>query len=565
MPQFHNIPENDEWWGDGFTEWTNVKKAKPLYEGHMQPRVPLGGNYYNLLDDNVKIWQADLAKKYGVYGFCYYHYWFNGKMLLEKPMEQMLANKEVDIPFCICWANEPWTKAWVGDERKLLIAQEYGQEEEWKQHFMYLLPFFKDERYITKNGKPLFVFYRPDIVPCMKEMIETWDKLAKENGLSGITFAFQSGDYDWNNSKEAKLFDYDIEFQPPYASHWLYSNDGKIVSALKKCRRLLASWAGKKFGIDLYRYGTAQYKKMTGQTVANYDSMWQKIIEANLFQLFSNANGLTFFHEVRYGFLRIMGTFGQPISYGLYQVFIIALIIYRLKNYTQYSQKHTFLKVAYLLSVINILLTVSRIPIIACILLHILLLYKKSKKEFINYAVAISILLLLLIIFNDTVGMKIPLISDLLSSIGTVTFDNEINSGGVGDRFVLWQWVALSVGNKWLLGKGISTEFAYKVYEWQTKTSIENQYLNVFFHTGVVGVVLLLFSYVAVLVYAKRKNSSCSGSCSFNTIFFSMMLIYFVCELGVQETDLARMYCIWISLLISYNRIDQNNRMEKDL
>lgn len=280
LPQFHNIPENDEWWGNGFTEWTNVKKAKPLYEGHMQPRVPLGGNYYNLLDDNVKIWQADLAKKYGVYGFCYYHYWFNGKMLLEKPMEQMLANKEVDIPFCICWANEPWTKAWVGDERKLLIAQEYGQEEEWKQHFMYLLPFFKDERYITKDGKPLFVFYRPDIVPCMKEMIETWDKLAKENGLSGITFAFQSGDYDWNNSKEANLFDYDIEFQPPYASHWLYSNDGKIISALKKCRRLLAGWAGKKFGIDLYRYGTAQYKKMTGQTVANYDSMWQKIIEA---------------------------------------------------------------------------------------------------------------------------------------------------------------------------------------------------------------------------------------------------------------------------------------------
>ena len=134
LPQFHNIPENDEWWGNGFTEWTNVKKEKPLYEGHMQPRVPLGGNYYNLLDDNVKIWQADLAKKYGVYGFCYYHYWFNGKMLLEKPMEQMLANKEVDMPFCVCWANEPWTKAWVGDEKKLLIAQEYGKEEEWKQH-----------------------------------------------------------------------------------------------------------------------------------------------------------------------------------------------------------------------------------------------------------------------------------------------------------------------------------------------------------------------------------------------------------------------------------------------
>lgn len=123
--------------------------------------------------------------------------------------------------------------------------------------------------------------------------------------------------------------------------------------------------------------------------------------------------------------------------------------------------------------------------------------------------------------------MKIPLISDLLSSIGTVTFDNEINSGGVGDRFVLWQWVALSVGNKWLLGKGVSTEFAYKVYEWQTKTSIENQYLNVFFHTGMVGVLLLLFSYVALLVYAKRKNSSCSESCSYvQKIQFFYRLLY---------------------------------------
>ena len=113
LPQFHNIPENDEWWGDGFTEWVNVKKTKPAFEGHDQPRVPLNQNYYNLLDDDVKIWQAELAKKYGVYGFAYYHYWFNRHMLLEKPMEQMLANKKVDIPFCISWANEPWTKAYI--------------------------------------------------------------------------------------------------------------------------------------------------------------------------------------------------------------------------------------------------------------------------------------------------------------------------------------------------------------------------------------------------------------------------------------------------------------------
>ena len=169
LPQFHDIPENDKWWGKGFTEWVNVKKAQPLFPGHCQPRVPLNDNYYDLLDDDVKIWQANIAKEHGVYGFCYYHYWFSGKMLLEKPMEQMLANKKVDIPFCICWANVSWTKSWV-NENKILIQQFYGDRKEWKEHFDYMLPFFKDDRYIKEEGKPLFVLYRPETVEHLNEM-----------------------------------------------------------------------------------------------------------------------------------------------------------------------------------------------------------------------------------------------------------------------------------------------------------------------------------------------------------------------------------------------------------
>ena len=111
LPQFHAIPENDDWWGKGFTEWTNVKAAKPLFQNHNQPRIPLNENYYNLLDDNTKKWQVDLANRYGIYGFCFYHYWFDGKMLLEKPVNQFLKNKNLNTHFCLCWANEAWTNA----------------------------------------------------------------------------------------------------------------------------------------------------------------------------------------------------------------------------------------------------------------------------------------------------------------------------------------------------------------------------------------------------------------------------------------------------------------------
>ena len=271
LPQFHDIPENDQWWGKGFTEWVNVKKAKPIYEGHEQPRVPLNSNYYNLLDDDVKIWQAKIAKEYGVYGFCYYHYWFNGKLLLEKPMEQMLKNPAVDIPFCICWANEPWTRAWVG-EKKILIAQEYGKEDEWIEHFNYLLPFFKDDRYIKNNNKPFVVIYRPEIIGCLNEMLECWVRLAKENGFKGIDFAYQNISFDLEKNKDDHMFSYNIEFQPHYAFYDLNVNKHKVLRGIK---RKLSNFLERQFGFNLKFVGDG---KLVDNHV-DYDLAWKAVLK----------------------------------------------------------------------------------------------------------------------------------------------------------------------------------------------------------------------------------------------------------------------------------------------
>ncbi len=188
LPQYHRIPENDKWWGEGFTEWTNVKKAKPLFLGHNQPRVPLHHQYYNLLDDTVMEKQMRLAKKYGISGFCFYHYWFNGRKLLEQPVEHLLLNRNAKLPFCMAWANEPWTKTWhgPGGEMEVLIRQQYGGQPEWEEHFNYLLRFFRDERYIKIDNKPMFLIYRSGSITRCKAMLQYWDQLAQRNGFAGL-------------------------------------------------------------------------------------------------------------------------------------------------------------------------------------------------------------------------------------------------------------------------------------------------------------------------------------------------------------------------------------------
>ncbi|WP_165829016.1 glycoside hydrolase family 99-like domain-containing protein [Flavobacterium sp. HTF] len=190
LPQYHPIPENDEWWGKGFTEWTNVAKAKPLFKGHNQPVLPADLGFYDLRVPETQEQQAKLGKEYGLDGFVYYQYWFgDNKMLLEKPAETMLHNKNIDFPFCFCWANETWKGIWHGlDNPSVLIEQTYNGKEGYQIYFDYLLPFFKDERYIKIDNKPMFHVYRFDDIPNVQEFITVFNELAIANGFAGIYF-----------------------------------------------------------------------------------------------------------------------------------------------------------------------------------------------------------------------------------------------------------------------------------------------------------------------------------------------------------------------------------------
>ena len=185
LPQFHTIPENDKWWGKGFTEWTNVKKAKPLFSGHYQPQLPADLGFYDLRIPGIREKQARMAKEHGIEGFCYWHYWFMGKKLLERPLEEVLKSKKPKFPFCIGWANENWTGVWHGAPNNVLQKQEYS-EEDHINHFNYLLPFFLDDRYLKIDGKPIFLVYRPNQISHPKKFTSLFKKLAKENGLRGI-------------------------------------------------------------------------------------------------------------------------------------------------------------------------------------------------------------------------------------------------------------------------------------------------------------------------------------------------------------------------------------------
>lgn len=268
LPQFHAIPENDEWWGKGFTEWTNVKSAKPQFKGHFQPEVPLNGYYYNLLDERTQEWQSQLALKYGLDGFCYYHYWFEGKLLLEKPMENMLGNHNIQIPFCICWANETWSRTWDGQETSILIKQNYDEDENaWKDHFLYLLPFFKDERYLREEGKPILILYKPQLIEHCKEMLLYWRKLALENGLDGLYIGYQHHSA-FNYDMASLGFDFGIEFEPMFTIREIDKEKDRPLGLLKRAL-VHPKW--------LYR--KIREKWLHESKVYDYDEIWKRILK----------------------------------------------------------------------------------------------------------------------------------------------------------------------------------------------------------------------------------------------------------------------------------------------
>ncbi len=213
LPQFYPIPENDQWWGKGFTDWRNAAKAKPQFEGHYQPHLPADLGFYDLRLAESREAQASLAREYGIHGFCYYHYWFNGRRLLERPVNEMVASRRPDFPFCLCWANENWTRRWDGLESEILIQQIYSASDD-EEHIRHLIPVLSDPRYIKVEGKPIFLVYRANWLPDPLRTTEIWRREAERAGLPGLFLVRVESLPELTGDPRPLGFDAALEFQP---------------------------------------------------------------------------------------------------------------------------------------------------------------------------------------------------------------------------------------------------------------------------------------------------------------------------------------------------------------
>ena len=261
LPQFHEINENNLWWGEGFTEWTNVRAAKPLFEGHYQPRIPDALGYYNLLDKVVQRKQVELAKNYGIGGFCFYLYWFAGRTLLEDPVKNYLKSNN-DLPFCLCWANENWTRTWDGLDNKILIAQSHSSDDDIA-FIEYIARYFIDTRYIRINNKPLLLVYRPNLLPSAKETARRWRDWCKNNGIGDIYIAYTQS-FEAVDPNEYG-FDAAIEFPP---------NNSSPPDLTDKVVAMNEKFKGKAYDMSIFEERSRNYSRPAYQLYRSVCPSW---------------------------------------------------------------------------------------------------------------------------------------------------------------------------------------------------------------------------------------------------------------------------------------------------
>lgn len=264
LPQFYQTDYNDEWWGVGYTDWIACKKSKKLFKSHNQPRVPLGKNYYDLSQKETIFSQAELAKKYNIDGFAIYQYYSCGRTLLEKPLEIIKNNHDIDINYYLYWANESWRKAWFGQDETIIWKQEYGDELEWKKQFEYCLEFFEDDRYLKIDNKPVYAIYHPGDFTNVNKFISLWNNLAIQHGFNGIYFVKTLGRRD---SNDLENFDAVVSREPNYT----FAKDEKFF---EKLVRVVSSRSKKYLNnliLNKFDYGMIMQK-------TSYDSIWKKIV-----------------------------------------------------------------------------------------------------------------------------------------------------------------------------------------------------------------------------------------------------------------------------------------------
>ncbi len=268
LPQFHPVPENDAWWGKGFTEWANVIKARPFFKGHYQPQLPSDLGFYDLRLPEVRQAQADLAREYGIHGFCYYHYWFNGRRVLERPVNDILTSGQPDFPFCLCWANESWTRRWDGQEQEILLKQNYGEEDDLN-HIRWLAGVFRDPRYIRVQGRPLFMVYRLFRLPNPARTVELWRNESRRLGVGEIFICnVESFAEDVGLAPRCNL-DAAVEFAPDHKSiparqeaNWLTHKLSRFprIQKLASQLELTQPW--------LVRHGVFSYAELMNNMLA---------------------------------------------------------------------------------------------------------------------------------------------------------------------------------------------------------------------------------------------------------------------------------------------------------